>query len=91
MYVLVSHSDDFGLEYCGKFDSHKEAYEYIANSVMECCDNNFDIMSMYPFDVEDYGVDCLRYSDNGTEVFAGMDWCNCYTRHYSDKYLIIKI
>lgn len=90
MYILVNYSDDYGLEYCGKYTSHKEAYEYIADYVMEGCDNKFDIMSIYPID-DTYDVDCLRYQDNETEIFAGMNWCTCHFRDYSDYYLIIEI
>ena len=91
MYILVNYSDDYGLISFGKFDSHKEAYEQIADSVMEYCDNNFDVMSIYPVNAN-YELDNNpRYKDNETEIFAGMNWCNCFSQDYSDYYLIIEV
>lgn len=91
MYILVNYSDDYGLSCFGKFDSHKEAYERIADDVMEWYCNNFDIMSIYPVNANYELDDNPRYKDNETEIFAGMNWCNCFSQDYSDYYLIIKV
>ena len=91
MYILVNYSDDYGLNCFGKFDSHKEAYEHIADSVMKYYGNDFDIMSIYPINANHELEDNPRYKDNETEIFAGMNWCNCFCKDYSDYYLIIEI
>lgn len=91
MYILVNYSDDYGLNCFGKFDSHKEAYEHIADSVMKYYGNDFDIMSIYPINANHELDDNPRYKDNETEIFAGMNWCNCFSKDYSDYYLIIEV
>ena len=91
MYILVNYSDYYGLSCFGKFDSHKEAYEHIADDIMEYYSNNFDIMSIYPINVNYKTDDNPRYKDAETEIFAGTNWCNCYSQDCSNYYLIIKV
>lgn len=91
MYILVNYSDDYGLSCFGKFNSHKEAYEHIADSVIKYYGNDFDIMSIYPVNANHELEDNPRYKDNETEIFAGMNWCNCFCKNYSDYYLIIEV
>ena len=86
MFILVNSSDDYGMNHCGNFDTHKEAWEYIASSVND--DYDFDVMSLYP--LHD-GEDCERYNDGDIMVYAGYNWCTCYNRNYGDKWLIIEV
>lgn len=86
MFILVNHSDEYGLNCNGKFNTHKEAFECMAGEVADDYDG-FDLMSLYPFSDKD---DCLRYENSDVHVWAGKDWCNAYNRHYNDKWLIIE-
>lgn len=88
MFILVNYSDDFGLEHCGNFETRKEAFEYIADSVCEFY-ADVDIMSYYPFDNME---DSLLYESDNVQVFVGNNWCNCikWNKHY-DNWLIIEI
>ena len=89
MYVLVNHSDDYGLSHCGTFETHKEAYEYISDDVAWNFNFKLDLMSMYPFNNQD---DCLVYDENYGEVWAGYNWCNWYYESgYGEKWLIIEV
>ena len=91
MYILVNYSDYYGLSCFGKFDSHKEAYQHIADDIMEYYSNNFDIMSIYPININYKTDDNPRYKDTETEIFAGANWCNVYYQDCSNYYLIIKV
>ena len=91
VYILVNYSDYYGLSCFGKFDSHKEAYKHIADDIMEYYSNNFDIMSIYPINTNHELDDNPRYKDNETEIFASMNWCNCFSQDCSNYYLIIEV
>ena len=91
MFIAVDYSSNFGMNY-QTFKTHKEAYEYLAHSVKISYDN-FDLMEFYPFDNVD---DCELYNNgNGTRVYAGYDWCNCYCYNdgndYETHWIIIEV
>lgn len=87
MFVLVNCSDAYGMDHCGNFNTHKEAYEYIARDVSQYYDG-FNLMEIYPFDGQN---NSLVYENNDMQVRAGYNWCSCYDDDYSDKWLIIKV
>ena len=86
MFVLVNHSDDFGLTHCENFDTHKEAYEYIAGSMIDYYDfEEFDFMEAYPFEND------IDYSKDDVWLSAGYNWLSCGTKKYTDRWLIIEV
>ena len=91
MFIVVNCFTKGGLDECGRFEIHDEAFKWIAENVKNCYD--FDLMSVYPFDDNSSP---LVYSDSTVSVLAGDNWCTCYHRDYNyrndytDYYLIIE-
>lgn len=91
MFIVVNCFTKGGLEECRRFETHDEAFKWIAGNVKDYYD--FDLMSVHP--LADNGIP-LVYNDSTVSVWASYDSCTCYhrddnNRHdYTDCYLIIE-
>lgn len=86
MFILVNHSTEIGIREVGRYGTHKEAAEEIANEIISCY--NIDL------DVDDFVKEdppCFYYDDG--DVYVGFDRCECYciSDGMEDSWIIITV